>query len=284
MRTWPTPFAPWRWTRSKRPNPAIPACRWAWPMSRRCCSRASSNSIPADPAWPDRDRFVLSAGHGSMLLYALLYLPGYEDMSSDELKTSGSGARTRRAIPNMAIRPASRPPPVRSARVSPPPSAWRSPSACWPRASATISSITITYVIAGDGCLMEGHQPRGDLSRRPSAAQPADRAVRRQPHLHRRRDIAVHLGRPARALRGAGWSACRIDGHDPEAIAARDRQARRQRPAFADRLPHDHRFWRADPAGHRKGAWRAARRRGNRRTRASAGLAACALRDPGRCR
>ena len=33
---------------------------------------------PADPAWPDRDRFVLSAGHGSMLLYALLYLTGYE--------------------------------------------------------------------------------------------------------------------------------------------------------------------------------------------------------------
>ena len=32
---------------------------------------------PADPAWPDRDRFVLSAGHGSMLLYALLYLLGY---------------------------------------------------------------------------------------------------------------------------------------------------------------------------------------------------------------
>ena len=32
---------------------------------------------PADPAWPDRDRFVLSAGHGSMLLYALLHLLGY---------------------------------------------------------------------------------------------------------------------------------------------------------------------------------------------------------------
>ena len=32
---------------------------------------------PADPAWPDRDRFVLSAGHGSMLLYSLLYLCGY---------------------------------------------------------------------------------------------------------------------------------------------------------------------------------------------------------------
>ena len=34
----------------------------------------------ADPKWPDRDRFVLSAGHGSMLLYALLYLTGNADM------------------------------------------------------------------------------------------------------------------------------------------------------------------------------------------------------------
>src|SRR5664279_491974 len=41
---------------------------------------------PADPAWPDRDRFVLSAGHGSMLLYALLYLTGYEDVTLKELK------------------------------------------------------------------------------------------------------------------------------------------------------------------------------------------------------
>ena len=41
---------------------------------------------PMMPNWPDRDRFVLSAGHGSMLLYALLYLLGYEDMTIDELK------------------------------------------------------------------------------------------------------------------------------------------------------------------------------------------------------
>jgi transketolase len=41
---------------------------------------------PADPKWPDRDRFVLSAGHGSMLLYSLLYLTGYEAMTIDELK------------------------------------------------------------------------------------------------------------------------------------------------------------------------------------------------------
>src|SRR5947207_2407662 len=41
---------------------------------------------PADPTWPDRDRFVLSAGHGSMLLYSLLYLTGYPAMTLDELK------------------------------------------------------------------------------------------------------------------------------------------------------------------------------------------------------
>src|SRR4051794_39979963 len=40
---------------------------------------------PADPAWPDRDRFVLSAGHGSMLLYSVLHLTGY-DVSMDEIK------------------------------------------------------------------------------------------------------------------------------------------------------------------------------------------------------
>jgi len=41
---------------------------------------------PADPTWPDRDRFVLSAGHGSMLLYSLLYLSGYQAMTIDEIK------------------------------------------------------------------------------------------------------------------------------------------------------------------------------------------------------
>src|SRR3954452_12902115 len=40
----------------------------------------------ADPRWPDRDRFILSAGHGSMLLYALLYLTGNADMTLDEIK------------------------------------------------------------------------------------------------------------------------------------------------------------------------------------------------------
>ena len=41
---------------------------------------------PAAPDWPDRDRFVLSAGHGSMLLYAVLHLLGYEQMSIEQIR------------------------------------------------------------------------------------------------------------------------------------------------------------------------------------------------------
>ena len=41
---------------------------------------------PAAPRWPDRDRFILSAGHGSMLIYSLLYLTGYSDMTLDQIK------------------------------------------------------------------------------------------------------------------------------------------------------------------------------------------------------
>ncbi len=49
----------------------------------------------AHPDWPDRDRFVLSAGHGSMLLYALLYLTGYPEMDIEELERFRQlGART----------------------------------------------------------------------------------------------------------------------------------------------------------------------------------------------
>ena len=57
---------------------------------------------PTHPDWPNRDRFVLSAGHASMLLYALLHLTGY-DVTLDDLRAaSASGAPARRAIPSSA--------------------------------------------------------------------------------------------------------------------------------------------------------------------------------------
>ena len=50
---------------------------------------------PMNPKWPDRDRFVLSAGHGSMLLYSLLYLLGYEDMTIEDIRNFRQlGAKT----------------------------------------------------------------------------------------------------------------------------------------------------------------------------------------------
>src|SRR5439155_19515176 len=49
---------------------------------------------PADPAWPGRDRFVLSAGHGSMLLYALLHLSGYDLPIEELMRFRQLGSRT----------------------------------------------------------------------------------------------------------------------------------------------------------------------------------------------
>ena len=59
------------------------------------------NVDPADPRKADRDRFVLSNGHASMLLYALLHLTGY-DLSMTISATSASSARKRPGIPNSA--------------------------------------------------------------------------------------------------------------------------------------------------------------------------------------
>jgi len=49
------------------------------------------------PEWADRDRFVLSAGHGSMLIYALLHLSGYKDMTIEQIKNFRNGVRGRHA-------------------------------------------------------------------------------------------------------------------------------------------------------------------------------------------
>ena len=84
---------------------------------------------PQNPQWPDRDRFVLSAGHGCMLLYCLLHLTGY-DLTLDDLKASGSGAADARPPRDLRSRRASRRRPARSGRAPPTRSAWRSPSAC----------------------------------------------------------------------------------------------------------------------------------------------------------
>src|SRR5262249_20832388 len=66
-------------------NCAPPALPVGAPATAPVLFTRSLKFAPADPAWPDRDRFVLSAGHGSMLVYALLHLVGYEKMTIDEI-------------------------------------------------------------------------------------------------------------------------------------------------------------------------------------------------------
>ena len=79
---------------------------------------------PTDPTWYDRDRFILSNGHASMLLYSLLHLTGY-DLPLEELKNSVSCIRKPQATRRLAIRQALKPPPARLDKVWRTPSGWR---------------------------------------------------------------------------------------------------------------------------------------------------------------
>ena len=127
---------------------------------------------PGNPQWPDRDRFLLSNGHGSMLLYSLLHLTGYplgaggdrEFPPARQPYGGPPGARARRS--------ASRPPPARSARDSPTRLGSRSRSSMLAAQFNRPGFAVVdhyTYVFCGDGCLMEGHLPRGLLPRRHAA-------------------------------------------------------------------------------------------------------------------
>ena len=159
----------------------------------------------ADPDWPDRDRFVLSAGHGSMLLYALLHLTGYPGMTIEELKQLPP-ARLQDRRPSR-VRPRARhrdddrsagPGPRQRRRHGDRRALLNA------RLRRRASSTTSPMCIAGDGCLMEGISQEAISLAGPPEAQQADRAVRRQPHLHRRADVAVRVRRPGRALQGLG--------------------------------------------------------------------------------
>ena len=239
---WRTRCARSRWTPSSRRNPAIPACRWAWPTSPTVLFTQFLRFDPQAPDWPDRDRFVLSNGHGSMLLYGLLHLTGYPDMTLDELKRFRQlGSRTAgHPERGLATGIETTTGPLGQGLAN------SVGMALAERISRPSSATTIvdhhTYVFCGDGCLMEGISHEALVARRPSRPQQADRPVGRQLDLDRRPDRARRFPTTSSMrFRAHGWAAERVDGLDHDAIAAAIRRAADERPAEPDRLPHDHR-------------------------------------------
>ena len=174
----------------------------------------------ADPAWPDRDRFVLSAGHGSMLLYALLYLTGNEEMTLDQIKrfrqvdslTPGhpenfrtKGIETTTGPLGQGISTA-----VGMALAE-------------KMLQAEYGKKIVdhhTYVLASDGDLMEGISQEaiamaGHWKLNKLIVLWDDNGISIDGPL----SIADSVDQVKR-FKSAGWAAELIDGHDPEAIAA----------------------------------------------------------------
>jgi len=175
---------------------------------------------PADPAWPDRDRFVLSAGHGSMLLYALLHLTGYETMTIDEIKRFRQFGSLTPGHPEYGHTP--------GVETTTGPLGQGVGNAVGMaiaerHLAALFGSAIVdhsTYVLASDGDLMEGI---------------SQEAIALAGHLKLNKlivlfdDNGISIDGPlaltdsvdqVRRFESAGWTATRIDGHDPAAIAA----------------------------------------------------------------
>ena len=175
---------------------------------------------PADPAWPDRDRFVLSAGHGSMLLYALLHLLGYEKMTIAEIRRFRQMGSLTPGHPEYdhtpGIETTTGPLGQGIANAVGMAIAERHLAAVF---GGDIVDHAI-YVLASDGDLMEGI---------------SQEAIALAGHLKLKKlvvlfdDNGISIDGPlvladsvdqVKRFESAGWAATRIDGHDPAAIAA----------------------------------------------------------------
>jgi transketolase len=175
---------------------------------------------PSDPAWPDRDRFVLSAGHGSMLLYALLYLTGYEAMTIDQIK------RFRQLGSNTAGHPEYGHTPGVETTTGPLGQGLANAvgmAIAEKHLTAVFGDGIVnhkTYVIASDGDLMEGISQEaialaGHLKLNKLIVLFDDNGISIDGAL----SLTDNVDQIKR-FGAAGWNASRIDGHDPAAIAS----------------------------------------------------------------
>ncbi|MGD9783335.1 MAG: transketolase [Hyphomicrobiaceae bacterium] len=175
---------------------------------------------PADPKWPDRDRFVLSAGHGSMLQYALHHLLGYADMPIEALKSFRQLGSPTAGHPEyghaLGIETTTGPLGQGIATAVGMAIAER-------LLAARFGSELVdhrTYVIAGDGCLMEGisHEAidmAGHLKLGKLLVLWDDNHI----SIDGATSLATSMDQLQR-FKAAGWHVAAVDGHDAEAVAA----------------------------------------------------------------
>jgi transketolase len=174
---------------------------------------------PKNPEWPDRDRFILSAGHGSMLLYALLFLTGYPDMTLEELKNFRQfGAKTA-GHPEFGVATGieTTTGPLGQGLANAVGMALAERQFKGRFGSGLVNHYT--YCIAGDGCLMEGisheaaslagHHQLGKL-----IVLFDDNGI----SIDGPTDLSVSEDSIAR-FNAYGWHTASIDGHDPAAIS-----------------------------------------------------------------
>jgi transketolase len=182
---------------------------------------------PSKPDWPDRDRFVLSAGHGSMLQYAIHYLLGYADMPVEELKRFRQlGSRTA-GHPEyghaLGIETTTGPLGQGLATAVGMALAERMMAA---RFRANLVD-HYTYVIAGDGCLQEGISHEAiDLAGHLKLSRLIVFWDDNRISIDGPTSLSTSMHQPARFL-AAGWDVHEVDGHDREAVASAIAAARR---------------------------------------------------------
>ena len=237
---------------------------------------------PGNPLWPDRDRFVISNGHGSMLLYSLLYLTGYP-MPLEALKNFRQLGYPTPGHPevehHLGIETTTGPLGQGLANAVGMALAERNLAATFNRPG--IRDRRSSHLGVRGRRLPDGRNlPRGLLAGGHAGPRPADRLLRRQRHLDRRRGARLVHRRHAEAIRSLRLA------RDPRSRwprrgggAPRDRRrARRDGAPVADLLQDHHRLGCAQQAGHRGDAWRRARRSGSRGGTHRARLAVSAFR------
>jgi transketolase len=168
----------------------------------------------ADPHWPDRDRFVLSAGHGSMLLYALGYLVGYPGIDIEDLKQFRQLGSKTAGHPEYGHAP--------GVETTTGPLGQGLATAVGMAIAERLQAARFgaelvdhfTYVLAGDGCLMEGvsHEAidfAGHLQLGRMIVLWDDNSI----SIDGPTSLATSTDQPAR-FRASGWHVQQIDGHD----------------------------------------------------------------------